>query len=101
MRRLREAEGVASVSQALRRRFQPEPTPGCTAPTPHRGVCQSFGSLKTEEKTERQCGQSTRFAGLSVRQFMVGYPSDRNIQQDSTNHSTRFRFERRNLHKFV
>lgn len=27
---------------------------------PVRRMCQSFGSLKTEEKTERQCGQSVR-----------------------------------------
>jgi hypothetical protein len=29
------------------------------APTPFEVSAASFGSLKTEEKTERQCGQST------------------------------------------
>ena len=31
---------------------------------------ESLGSLKTEEKIERQCGQSFQLAGMTGRQFM-------------------------------
>jgi hypothetical protein len=58
-----------------------EPTPvRCTSP--HGERVPSFGSLKTEEKTERQCGQfsrrpSGRREKLSVN-FAVGLPAGSN-----------------------
>ena len=36
------------------------------------GACLSLGSLKTEEKTERQCGQSDLMVGLHVNSMHVG-----------------------------
>ena len=41
----------------------------CTAPRLS-GVCPSYGSLKTEEKTERQCGQDGHRPDLSVNSFI-------------------------------
>jgi hypothetical protein len=70
LRVLQSTTGVLSFNSASRkdkllRKGHSAPTPTAGYPPnlrkrniPGHGACLSFGSLKTEEKTERQCGQS-------------------------------------------
>jgi hypothetical protein len=61
----------ASRSGSTLRKGHSAPTPTAGHPpnfrteSPGHGACLSFGSLKTEEKTERQCGQYAPTLGWS------------------------------------
>ena len=79
----RASVSLRSTEAARPRKSNPAPSHSERFRAPQRKCRKSFGSLKTEEKTERQCGQSFR-GDLRVAEMRLSVNSAVGLPADGT-----------------